>query len=62
MIVIPGTCSACSSYDQGECRKTGSKLFGRLVWSVSCVPCGGYEREHTLDHGAERRRSEPDSP
>ncbi|MGE5505486.1 MAG: hypothetical protein ACM31L_13775 [Actinomycetota bacterium] len=54
MIVIPGTCSACSCYSQGECRKSGSRFFGRAMWSVSCVPCDGYQRDASLQSGAER--------
>ena len=51
-LVIPGTCSACSSFGaDGRCGNSASKLHTQLIWRVACVACGRYSRS-----------SEPASP
>ncbi len=47
MMIIPGTCSACANYGDGQCRRQDSAFAGRSLWSAVCVECSGYRRSST---------------
>ena len=43
MIRIPGTCSSCSAYVDGQCRQPASSFNGQRMFNIACVPCGNYQ-------------------